>query len=136
MKRFKIVLPPPVSMMRTRYSAGNIALLVMALLIGIFNYSYVGLILASMNIPARGARRVDADLFALVAALDMISVLVGFRWPAMASTALWSLLFFWFVLAVAMHILPVMLVPAALLGVVAAIASAVEHFSKKKPQAA
>ncbi len=133
MKRFRIALPEPVSMVRTRYTAGNIALLVLAFLISIGNLSYTGLILASMHIPAHGPHRLGADLFALIAALAVVSVLAGFRWPGIASTALWSLTFFWFVLAAALHILPVMLIPGALLAVAAAIASAVEHFSKKTP---
>jgi hypothetical protein len=131
MKRFRIALPEPVSMVRTRYTAGNIALLLAGLLVSVFDFSYTGLILASMHIPPNGPHRFGADLFALIAALAVVSALAGFRWPGIASTALWSLTFFWFVLAVALHILPVMLIPGALLGVVAAIASAVEHVSKK-----
>ena len=131
MKRLRIALPEPVSMVRTRYTAGNIALLVIGILISGFNLSYTGLILASMNILPRGIQRLGTDAFALLAALAIPSVLAGFRWPGIASTAAWSLTFFWFILAVAMHILPLMLIPALLLVATAATTSAVEHFSKK-----
>lgn len=131
MKRFKIPLPEPVSMVRTRYSAGILALLGAGLLVAIFNFAYTGLILDSMHLPAHGMQRIGADAFAVLAALAVLAVLSGFRWPGIASTAAWSLTFLWFFLAVAMHILPLMLIPGTLLGVVAAIASAVEHFSKK-----
>lgn len=135
MKRFRIALPEPVSMVRTRYNAGNIALLAAGLLVGIFNFAYTGLILDSLHLPTHGIQRLGADAFALIAALAVLSVVSGFRWPGIASTAAWSLTFFWFVLAVAMHILPVMLIPALLLIVTAATASTVEHFSKKATSA-
>lgn len=131
MKRFRISLPEPVSMVRTRYTAANLVLLVAGVLISVFNLSYTGLILASMNIPPRGMQRLGVDTFALLAALAVLSVLAGFRWPGIASTGAWSLTFFWFFLAVVMHILPLMLIPALLLVATSASTSAVEHFSKK-----
>ncbi len=123
-------------LMRTRYTAGNIALLVVASLICVFDFSYTGLILASVHTPEKGWHRLGADFIAVIAALALVAILAGFRWPKLASTSLWTLTLFYFVMAVELHLFPVMVIPAVLLAVASALTSLGEHFSGKSTPSA
>ena len=131
MKRFQLAPLHRDLGMHTRYTAVNIALLLVGVLLCVFNFSYTGLILASIHTPAKGWNRIGVDFIAVLAALAVIAMVVGFRWPKIASTVLWTLTFFWFMLAVAVHLFPVMVIPAALSAIGSAVASVVEHFSGK-----
>lgn len=123
-------------LMRTRFTPGNIALLVIATLICVFDFSYIGLILASVHTPEKGWHRLGVDFIAVIAALAVVAILAGFRWPKLASTSLWTLTLFYFVLAVELHLFPVMVIPAVLLAVASALTSLVEHFSGKSTPSA
>lgn len=121
--------------MHTRYTALNLALLVIGVLLCVFDFSYTGIILDSMHLPTKGWQRVGVDFLAVFAALAVVAILAGIRWTKIASTALWTLTFFYFVLAVAVHLFPVMVIPAAILAAASAIVSLVEYFSSKPSRA-
>lgn len=131
MMRIQLVPPLRDIRMHTRYTAGNVALLVLGVLLCLFDFSYTGLILDAVRVPEKGWLRMGVDLFPGILALGVLAMLAGFRWPKIASTALWTLTFFFFLLAVAVHYFPVMVIPAAILAAASALASLVEHLSGK-----
>lgn len=119
--------------MHMRYTPVNIALLVLGLLLSIVNFAWIGLVLQHVHGPDHGWVRVGIDCLALIAGLAAAAMLVAWRWPKVASTALWTLTFFFFVDVVAVHVFLPMLIPAVLLALSSALTSIVEHFSELKP---
>jgi hypothetical protein len=115
--------------MHTRYTAVNIALLVLGLLLAIADFAWTGLVLQTVHGPDRGWPRVAVDSLALITALAILSMLAACRWPKLASTVLWTLTFFFFVDIVGLHVFLPLLIPAILLAVTSALASLVEHWS-------
>lgn len=124
--------------MHTRYTALNIVLLVVGVLLSIIDFAWIGLILGHVHGPNHGWLRVGIDSLALIAALAVISTLIAWRWPKIASTALWTLTFLFFVDIVALHLFLPLLIPAILLAAASALASFIEYFSqpqKAEPRA-
>lgn len=119
--------------LRTRYTAVNIALLVLGLLLSIADFAWTGLVLEHVHGPDRGWPRVGIDSLALITALGVLSMLAAWRWPKLASTVLWTITFLFFVDIVALHVFLPLLIPAMLLAAISAIASIVEHFSPPLP---
>ncbi|MFP5234494.1 MAG: hypothetical protein ACLGSD_01215 [Acidobacteriota bacterium] len=115
--------------MHTRYTAANIVLLIVGLLLSVVDFAWTGLVLAHVHGPDHGWLRVGIDSLALIAAFAVVSMLLAWRWPKLASTILWTLTFFYFFVIVAVHVFLPLLIPAILLGVTSAAASLVEHFS-------
>lgn len=119
--------------LHTRYTPVNIALLVLGVLLSVFDFAYTGLVLQQVHGPDHGWVRVGIDCIALIAGLAVAAMLVGWRWPKVASTVLWTLTFFFFVDIVAVHVFLPMLIPAVLLAITSALASLIEYFSQTRP---
>lgn len=114
--------------MRTRYSWGNLVILVAGTLLCMALIPYVGWVSTGVHAPA-GGKRLAEDLVVFTVVLTLPAFLLGWRWPRVSAYTLWTLTLALVVLAVDSGALWPMLIPIVVVGGVSGLASWVEAWS-------